>query len=84
MGKEIVIPQGTYTVGEDFPEGNYVFDAMNNHGFIDVYKNGDLGDNECFHLDEVQGFKCKLCLHNGDCFVIDTQLKVSKASIFLF
>ena len=28
MAKEIIIPQGTYTVGIDFPEGTYIFDSM--------------------------------------------------------
>ena len=84
MAKEILIPQGTYTVGVDFPEGSYIFDALNSDGMLDIYKNGNEDDNVYFNLDEDHGYKCKTTLKYGDYFTIDTQVKVSKAEMVTF
>lgn len=84
MAKEIIIPQGTYTVGIDFPEGKYIFEAENGAGMIDIYKNGNEDDNIYFHLNENQGSKCRIELKNGDYFVLDVQVKVTKAEMILF
>ena len=82
MVKEITIPQGTYTVGVDFPEGTYIFDSLKEDGILDLYKANE--DQDCFYLDKEHGYNCRLTLANKDSFTIDTQMKVSKAEMIVF
>ena len=60
MAKEILIPQGTYTVGVDFPEGTYVFDSEKNDGTFDLFKNDKEQSNPYFNLDSDHGYKCRI------------------------
>lgn len=82
MAKEIIIPQGTYTVGVDFPEGAYVFDSLKEDGILDLSKANE--DEDCFYLDKEHGYNCRLTLANKDSFAINTQMKVSKAEMIVF
>ncbi|MBP3615828.1 MAG: hypothetical protein J6J27_02860 [Alphaproteobacteria bacterium] len=84
MAKEILIPQGTYTVGVDFPEGTYVFDSEKNDGTFDLFKNDKEQSNPYFNLDSDHGYKCRIELKNGDRFVLDVQVKVTKAEMISF
>lgn len=85
MAKEILIPQGTYTVGVDFPAGTYIFDSMENSGMFDFFKKtGKDEDNKYYELNENSGYKCRITLKDRDYFVIDTQMKVTKAEMISF
>lgn len=85
MAKEIIIPQGTYTVGIDFPEGTYIFDSMESDGTFDHFIKKVKGeDNKYYNLDGDVGYQIRITLKNEDYFVIDTQMKVTKAEMITF
>ena len=43
--KEVPVPPGEYTIGEDIPEGTYSVKVANDdYAMIEIYKNGTLND----------------------------------------
>lgn len=98
MEKEIIIPQGLYEIGVDFPEGSYIFDSMNEFGILDIFdqeqlrkSNLDEEDDDYdddferhFVLKKENGFQCKVVLKKKDCLRIDFRAKVSKAKKISF
>ena len=65
MAKEIIIPQGTYTVGIDFPEGTYIFDSMETDGTFDHFIKKVKGeDNKYYNLDGDVGYQIRITLKN--------------------
>ena len=76
MAKEIIIPQGTYTVGIDFPEGTYIFDSMESDGTFDHFIKKVKGeDNKYYNLDGDVGYQIRITLKNEDYFVIEAHEK---------
>ena len=100
MEKEIIIPQGLYEIGVDFPEGSYIFDSMNKHGTLEIFdqkklqkSNLDEDDDDYdedddieryFVLKEENGFQCKVVLKKKDCLRINFRAKVTKSKKISF
>lgn len=97
MEKEIIIPQGLYEIGVDFPEGSYIFDSMNKYGTLEIFDQKKLQksnlDNYYDDDDDIEryfvlgtgnGFQCKVVLKKKDCLKIDFRAKVSKVKKISF
>lgn len=74
MKKDILLPQGTFKIGRDIPEGIYLIAAINNLSFITI-----LGaQNKCEHytLNEENTLMCHVELKKGDTITIDGSVKL--------
>lgn len=86
MAKELIIVQGIYKVGADFPEGSYLFDSKG----VETQISGDFKDYDgeldwkCFNLNEKNGYTCRLHLSKGEKITIDTKICVTKAEMLDF
>lgn len=98
MEKEIIIPQGLYEIGVDFPEGSYIFDSMNKYGTLEIFdqkklQKSNLDDDDYDDDDDIERyfvlgtencFQCKVVLKKKDCLRINFRAKVSKAKKISF
>ena len=85
MAKSIIIPQGTYTVGVDFPQGSYFFNSLDGEDVsFDLVEDSNDGDYRSFNLDEENSYECRLSLRNRDYFTIDGRVQVTVAEMVSF
>jgi len=81
MAKELIIAQGTYKVGVDFPEGTFVFDSKGVDTTIEIEKNNDY---DSFYLDNEHGYNARLTLNKGIELRLYSQMHVTKAEMITF
>lgn len=85
MAKSIIIPQGTYTVGVDFPQGSYFFNSLDREDVsFELVEDSNDGDYRSFNLDEENSYECRLSLRNRDYFTIDGRVQVTVAEMISF
>ena len=85
MAKSIIIPQGTYTVGVDFPQGSYFFNSLDREDVsFDLVEDSNDGEYKTFNLDEENSYECRLSLRNRDYFTIDGRVQVTVAEMISF
>lgn len=75
MAKELIIPQGIYKVGVDFPEGSYIFDSLKKDSRVII----DNDDYTSFDLDEECGYTAHVILKKNDVLTLESKMKVTKS-----
>lgn len=77
MAKELIIPQGIYKVGVDFPEGSYVFSSKDVKTHIDLETPNDVYT--FFDCDDKNGYEVRIALNKGEILTLHTKMHVTKA-----
>lgn len=75
MAKELIIPQGMYNVGVDFPEGSYIFDSLKQDSRVVI----DNDDYMVFELDGEKGYTARVILKKNDVLTLESKMKVTKS-----
>lgn len=75
MAKELIIPQGIYKVGVDFPEGSYIFDSLKQNSRVVI----DNDDYTVFELDGEKGYTARVMLKKNDVLTLESKMKVTKS-----
>lgn len=75
MAKELIVPQGMYKVGVDFPEGSYIFDSLKQDSRVII----DNDDYTAFELDDEKGYTARVMLKKNDVLTLESKMKVTKS-----
>ena len=81
MGKEVLIPQGTYRVGRDIPAGVYIITALNKLSYVTIAD--DYDEREWYTLDEDHGNSCHFEVKKGDILKLEGKTKIKRISSFI-
>ncbi|MBQ8319719.1 MAG: SWIM zinc finger family protein [Clostridia bacterium] len=82
MGKEVIIPQGTYKVGRDLPAGVYLVSALNDLSFVTIDNENDDSRYDHYSLDDDNTKQCRFEVLKGDTLKIEGKAKIKRVTEF--
>ncbi len=82
MGKEVIIPQGTYKVGRDLPAGVYLVSVLNDISLVTIDNDNDDSRYDHYSLSDDNTKQCRFEVLSGDIIRIEGKAKIKRVTEF--
>ena len=81
MDRDQIIPQGSYKIGRDLPEGVYLFAGLSDLTFIHI--KGPNDKDERYTLDKEDGKIAHIEISNGESLEVSSRIIIRQISRFI-